>query len=148
MEIPPIFAYLLITIFVFSILFRYIFIIVLLYRTCNDCMQDLFCGYCYQDQRHTAVNSSCLPTTYDNPWVATRGRCNSTDLKGDLTWAYDYCPTDFSWMPMIGLVLYLMFFAPGMSMALFTKLCGIIEVRCHYCHLLSTVLYYQDQLTS
>ena len=76
-------------------------------------MQDLFCGYCYEDVKHVAVNSSCLPTTYDNPWVATGGRCNSTDLKGDLTWAYDFCPTDFSWMPMIGLVLYLMFFAPG-----------------------------------
>ncbi|CAG2218864.1 ITR [Mytilus edulis] len=85
------------------------------YKTCNDCMQDLFCGYCYQDVRHAALNSSCLPTTYDNPWVSTGGRCNTTDLKGDLTWAYDFCPTDFSWMPMLGLVLYLIFFAPGMG---------------------------------
>ncbi|XP_076106594.1 proton myo-inositol cotransporter-like [Mytilus galloprovincialis] len=85
------------------------------YKTCNDCMQDLFCGYCYQDVRHAAVNSSCLPTTYDNPWVSTGGRCNTTVLKGDLTWAYDFCPTDFSWMPMLGLVLYLIFFAPGMG---------------------------------
>lgn len=82
-------------------------------RTCNDCRQDLDCGYCYIDLDDAVANATCLPTTYDNPWTATSGRCNSSELPGKLTWAYDYCPTPYSWMPMVGLVLYLVFFAPG-----------------------------------
>lgn len=82
-------------------------------RTCNDCRQDLECGYCYVDLDDVVANASCLPTSYDNPWAATIGRCNSSYLPGQLTWAYDYCPTPYSWMPMVGLVLYLVFFAPG-----------------------------------
>ncbi|KAK7101483.1 proton myo-inositol cotransporter-like [Littorina saxatilis] len=85
------------------------------YRTCNDCRQDLDCGYCYVDLGEAVANATCLPTTYDNPWTATIGRCNHSELPGQLTWAYDYCPTAYSWMPMVGLVLYLIFFAPGMG---------------------------------
>ncbi|KAI8763927.1 proton myo-inositol cotransporter, partial [Biomphalaria glabrata] len=85
------------------------------YRTCNDCRQDLDCGYCYVDLPTLIVNSSCLPTTYEHPWTSTVGRCNSSTLPGSLTWAYDYCPTPYSWMPMVGLVLYLVSFAPGMG---------------------------------
>lgn len=85
------------------------------YRTCNACRQDLECGYCYVDMPEYVINSSCLPTSYDNPWTSTLGRCNSSSLPGELTWAYDYCPTPYSWMPMVGLVLYLISFAPGMG---------------------------------
>ncbi|KAL5015124.1 hypothetical protein ScPMuIL_009394 [Solemya velum] len=85
------------------------------HSSCNDCMQDLYCGYCYLDLITGVHNSSCLPADYDNPWQSTIGRCNSTSLPGELTWAYDYCPTQYSWMPMVGLVLYLIFFAPGMG---------------------------------
>ncbi|KAK6175687.1 hypothetical protein SNE40_014088 [Patella caerulea] len=87
------------------------------YRNCNDCRRDLTCGFCYIDLDDNVANSSCLPTDYDNPWLATSGRCNvSTEyLPGRLTWAYDYCPTSYSWMPMVGLVLYLISFAPGMG---------------------------------
>ncbi|GFO21216.1 proton myo-inositol cotransporter [Plakobranchus ocellatus] len=85
------------------------------YRTCNACRQDLECGYCYVDMPDFVINSSCLPTSYDNPWTSTLGRCNSSSLPGNLTWAYDYCPTPYSWMPMVGLVLYLISFAPGMG---------------------------------
>ncbi|CAL1527026.1 unnamed protein product [Lymnaea stagnalis] len=83
--------------------------------SCNDCRKDLDCGYCYVDLPTVVTNSSCLPTSYDNPWVSTVGRCNSSALTGGVTWAYDYCPTPYSWMPMVGLVLYLISFAPGMG---------------------------------
>ncbi|CAI9722228.1 proton myo-inositol cotransporter-like [Octopus vulgaris] len=85
------------------------------HKNCNQCMRDLYCGYCYMDTFRGSVNSSCLPADYDNPWLSTKGRCNSTYLPGKLTWAYDYCPTPYAWMPMVGLVLYLVFFAPGMG---------------------------------
>ncbi|WAR26983.1 MYCT-like protein, partial [Mya arenaria] len=86
------------------------------HRTCNDCMMDLSCGYCFVDNEDTAIsNSSCLPTGTDNPWVSGMGQCSQQTLPGKLTWAYDYCPSPFSWMPMVGLVLYLVTFAPGMG---------------------------------
>ena len=61
------------------------------------------------------VNASCLSSDYNEPIHSTAGRCNvsTSKLAGDLTWAYDFCPTQFAWMAMAGLVLYLVFFAPG-----------------------------------
>ncbi|KAL3852963.1 hypothetical protein ACJMK2_016568 [Sinanodonta woodiana] len=86
------------------------------YSTCNQCMLDLNCGFCYVDNGNAGIsNSSCLPADYDNPWNAKSGRCKKASDKSDVTWAYDYCPTPYSWMPMVGLILYLVFFAPGMG---------------------------------
>ena len=33
----------------------------------------------------------------------------------DITFASDYCPSNYAWLIMVGLVLYLFFFAPGMG---------------------------------
>lgn len=85
------------------------------YVDCNSCMRDLTCGYCYLDTDNGPQNGTCLRANYDEPFKAVSGRCNDTHLPGDLTWAYDFCPTQFYWMPMIGLVAYLIFFAPGMG---------------------------------
>ncbi|XP_013395118.1 proton myo-inositol cotransporter isoform X2 [Lingula anatina] len=85
------------------------------HSTCDQCMVDLSCGFCYNDANNTAVNGSCLATSYDDPLTSLYGRCNSTSLPGSVAWAYDYCPTSFSWMAMVGLVSYLVFFAPGMG---------------------------------
>lgn len=31
----------------------------------------------------------------------------------DLHWAYSFCPTPYFWAALLGLILYLIFFAPG-----------------------------------
>ena len=75
---------------------------------------------------HAPLYGSCLQTDYNNYVHSTVGRCNVTVMTSsttaaevrvagaaDVTWAYDYCPTDFAWMAVAGLVLYLIFFAPG-----------------------------------
>ena len=50
-------------------------------------------------------------------FVLYAGRCNASALKEHMTphleWAYDYCPSQYAWMAIFGLVLYLAFFAPG-----------------------------------
>jgi len=77
-------------------------------------MVDILCGYCFVDGGGSGVtNSSCLAVSLDNPWMSKMGPCNSQKLPGKLTWAYDYCPSPYSWMPMVGLILYLVTFAPG-----------------------------------
>lgn len=45
------------------------------------------------------------------PWSF---RCSNSSLMKDQTyWAYNYCPTSYSWLVLLGLVLYLAAFAPG-----------------------------------
>ena len=42
------------------------------------------------------------------------GRCsNYTDFSPDLFWAYEYCPNQFAWMAILGLLLYVAFFTIG-----------------------------------
>ncbi|ELU05720.1 hypothetical protein CAPTEDRAFT_168828, partial [Capitella teleta] len=83
------------------------------YGNCNFCMQDIYCGYCYEHTSHGPLNGSCLPSNYNSPAKSLSGRCNHSTIVGSLTWAYDYCPTEYSWMALAGLVLFLFFYAPG-----------------------------------
>ncbi|XP_067935767.1 proton myo-inositol cotransporter-like [Watersipora subatra] len=89
------------------------------HRTCGDCRMDIGCGYCYIELGYdNAVNGSCLPTSPDDWLHSFEGRCDNylqEDVDSRLVWAYDFCPTKFYWLPMVGLVLYLVFFAPGMG---------------------------------
>lgn len=38
-----------------------------------------------------------------------------TEATDDPIWAYNYCPTPYSWTVLLGLILYLAFFAPGLK---------------------------------
>ena len=91
------------------------------YTFCDPCMRDKHCGFCYDDGREEGpTNGSCLAISFDwhgDPVTdhAVNGRCSATSLTKPITWAYDYCPTNTAWMSTFGLVLYLVFFAPGMG---------------------------------
>ncbi|XP_078250508.1 proton myo-inositol cotransporter isoform X3 [Pogona vitticeps] len=51
-----------------------------------------------------------------NTTCTNYGCSNDTVLKTqDIFWAYNYCPTPYSWTALLGLILYLVFFAPGMG---------------------------------
>ncbi|CAH1782788.1 unnamed protein product [Owenia fusiformis] len=88
------------------------------YSVCEGCVNNPNCGFCYIDVPTIGVtNGSCLDTLGSDPVMSDYGRCsNSTGLaKDQAIWAYDFCPTAFSWMTLLGLVLYLAAFAPGMG---------------------------------
>ena len=76
-------------------------------------MNDVNCGYCYLDLPAGPSNSTCVPIAAKDNSFAAFGRCNITDPPNPVTWAYDYCPTSYSWMAFVGLIAYLAFFAPG-----------------------------------
>ena len=81
-------------------------------------MTNLNCGYCYDDTSDGPQNGSCLAVILDSHGdrdtsQSGYGRCQHGDIPGGLTWAYEYCPTDVAWTATFGLILYLMFFAPG-----------------------------------
>ncbi|XP_052779061.1 proton myo-inositol cotransporter-like [Mya arenaria] len=86
------------------------------YTWCEGCIENIECGFCYNDFGQGPVNGSCLPIDGDDSGHSKVGRCNATTgEEPDLIFAYQYCPTDYSWMGIAGLGLYLMFFAPGMG---------------------------------
>ncbi|GAB5573670.1 proton myo-inositol cotransporter [Prionailurus iriomotensis] len=87
------------------------------YSYCNECMLDPDCGFCYKMNRSTVIDSSCVPVNKASTNEAAWGRCeNETKFKTEeVFWAYNFCPTPYSWTALLGLILYLVFFAPGMG---------------------------------
>ncbi|XP_040018202.2 proton myo-inositol cotransporter [Gasterosteus aculeatus] len=87
-----------------------------LYGSCELCMLDPDCGFCYRENGSAVFDSSCVPAGQASTDHAAWGRCsNQTEATGSPTWAYNYCPTSYSWVVLTGLLLYLGFFAPGMG---------------------------------
>ncbi|XP_043963600.1 proton myo-inositol cotransporter-like [Gambusia affinis] len=86
------------------------------YQMCEPCMLDPRCGFCYRENSSALLASSCVPVNKATTERAAWGRCSNSTLMRDQTyWAYNYCPTSFSWLVLLGLVLYLAAFAPGMG---------------------------------
>uniref|UniRef100_UPI00358F9528 proton myo-inositol cotransporter n=1 Tax=Myxine glutinosa TaxID=7769 RepID=UPI00358F9528 len=84
------------------------------YKICDPCMQNPACGYCYSHNFSGAIFGYCDPAKEDGTEEAISGRCsNVTD--NHYEWAYNYCPTPDAWLAILGLVLYLLAFAPGMG---------------------------------
>ncbi|XP_069019220.1 solute carrier family 2 member 13b [Embiotoca jacksoni] len=87
-----------------------------LYGSCERCMLDPGCGFCYRDNGTRVFDSSCVPVDQTFTDYPAWGRCwNQTEAAGGPMWAYNYCPTSYSWIVLMGLILYLAFFAPGMG---------------------------------
>ncbi|KAG7267892.1 hypothetical protein CRUP_033018 [Coryphaenoides rupestris] len=83
---------------------------------CEQCMLDPSCGFCYRDNGSALFASSCAPVNMVSTEQAAWGRCSNTSQGREQTfWAYNYCPTPYSWLVLLGLLLYLAAFAPGMG---------------------------------
>ncbi|KAK0155247.1 Proton myo-inositol cotransporter [Merluccius polli] len=86
------------------------------YQVCEQCMLDPGCGFCYRDNSSALFASSCVPVNMVSTERAAWGRCsNSSQGREQTYWAYNYCPTPYSWLVLLGLLLYLAAFAPGMG---------------------------------
>uniref|UniRef100_A0A3Q3JNI4 Proton myo-inositol cotransporter n=1 Tax=Monopterus albus TaxID=43700 RepID=A0A3Q3JNI4_MONAL len=85
-------------------------------RSCEHCMLDSNCGFCYRENASGVYDSSCVPVNQASSDHAAWGSCsNQTEAADSPFWAYNYCPTSYSWIVLLGLILYLAFFAPGMG---------------------------------
>ncbi|XP_077400035.1 proton myo-inositol cotransporter-like isoform X2 [Vanacampus margaritifer] len=86
------------------------------YQLCEPCMLDPACGFCYRENGSALLTSSCVPVNRASTEQAAWGRCsNSSQMREHTYWAYNYCPTSFSWLVLLGLMFYLAAFAPGMG---------------------------------
>ncbi|XP_038069669.1 proton myo-inositol cotransporter-like [Patiria miniata] len=90
------------------------------YSNCERCILQEECGFCFDVNRTgSVVNGSCLPINESSTGYSNVGRCSAAegfvDGSGELDWSEEYCPTKFGIMALVGLIVYLMFFAPGMG---------------------------------
>ncbi|GAB1603581.1 proton myo-inositol cotransporter-like [Argonauta hians] len=84
------------------------------YSNCDKCIEDDDCGFKYMDNGQTVKFGYCLPkgNTSDDSKICLPGNESN---KNHEVFALDFCPSDYSWMAILGLVLYLIFFSPGMG---------------------------------
>ncbi|KAK7482777.1 hypothetical protein BaRGS_00025943, partial [Batillaria attramentaria] len=88
------------------------------YSICEDCILNTDCGYCF-DEDVSGYGTCLLAKDGDKEVYSTYGRCgeNTTFINTTFghTWAYGYCPTDYTWMAVLGLALFVLSFAPGLG---------------------------------
>ncbi|XP_022099835.1 proton myo-inositol cotransporter-like isoform X2 [Acanthaster planci] len=87
------------------------------YRDCDWCILQEECGFCFiQTSGGAVLNGSCLPINETSTEYSEVGRCSwAAEVDSELEWSAEYCPTKFGIMALVGLIVYLMFFAPGMG---------------------------------
>ncbi|KAH9302069.1 hypothetical protein KI387_013652 [Taxus chinensis] len=71
---------------------------------CNGCL-DAGCGFC------TATGNQMLPGSCFVANTTAEGYC----LRSSHQWFTDGCPSSYGWLAILGLVLYIAFFSPGMG---------------------------------
>ncbi|XP_057849581.1 inositol transporter 1 isoform X2 [Cryptomeria japonica] len=72
---------------------------------CKGCL-DAACGFC------TASGNQMLPGSCFVANTTAKGYC----LQSSHHWFTDACPSSYGWLAILGLVLYIAFFSPGMGM--------------------------------
>eukprot|EP00052_Salpingoeca_macrocollata_P008872 m.69949 g.69949 ORF g.69949 m.69949 type:complete len:534 (-) comp16807_c0_seq1:51-1652(-) len=72
------------------------------YDRCTACVKSDSCGFCGRD-----------PVYGSDACVA--GNSSSALSPCTSNYAYDYCPTDYAWLTIVALCLYIVCFAPGMG---------------------------------
>ncbi|PIK36471.1 putative proton myo-inositol cotransporter [Apostichopus japonicus] len=85
--------------------------------SCDSCILYEECGFCFDSYpNHSIANSYCLPEDQRYQNQSSDGPCSRLQLPANqYTWAPDYCPSPLSFLALVGLIMYLMFFAPGMG---------------------------------
>lgn len=95
------------------------------FESCERCMLSPDCGFCYWENASGVLDSSCLRVAAASTDRSAEGSCSNQSWTEQAAtgpfqaagpfWGYNYCPSSWSWLVLLGLVLYLAFFAPGMG---------------------------------
>ncbi|BFZ08922.1 hypothetical protein BsWGS_11961 [Bradybaena similaris] len=87
-------------------------------RTCHDCVRSDSCGFCYATFNNIIKDGSCVGVNKDEQDFATEGRCSMNNatkkfLTPSVTFSYGFCPSEYGWLAVVGMVLFVLGFAPG-----------------------------------
>ena len=56
---------------------------------------------------------ACLPVDKNNITHSAIGMCSEANKTSGIVWGYDFCPSSFGYMALVGMVLYLLIFGQG-----------------------------------
>uniref|UniRef100_A0A7E4V885 MFS domain-containing protein n=1 Tax=Panagrellus redivivus TaxID=6233 RepID=A0A7E4V885_PANRE len=92
------------------------------HSNCDYCVTDDRCGFCTSSSSDNSIAGYCLPVAPLSPDAhSTTGACstgfNSTSSPTSYTWEHSFCHTKYTFLPIGIMVIYLIFFASGMSPA-------------------------------
>ena len=104
------------------------------WKNCNDCVVDDDCHYCVFNgsyNSHEAIglctssrdsdfyrDHQCfVPDDVINYTTTTADsdQCYSLEAQNATVQTFEYCPSDFAWLTMAALVMYIVAFSPGMG---------------------------------
>lgn len=87
------------------------------FNDCSACSQIPECGFCFSTSpgSDVIISASCLRVNSSHHDQSVAGRCQEASRSVQDIWALEWCPSAYSWVTMLGMALYLMFFAPGMG---------------------------------
>lgn len=85
------------------------------YSQCDECIMDSVCSFCYEN-KPDVIQGDCLPVSNTSKYISALGACNSSlTLSNDFMKFERYCPVSFSWVAIVGLALFLVFYVIGMG---------------------------------
>lgn len=86
------------------------------YNDCSSCSRNPLCGFCFLESKTSGnvISASCYHVNITHKDQSTLGNCTSGSSSEHI-WAYEWCPSAYSWLTVVGMVMYLFFFAPGMG---------------------------------
>ncbi|XP_075250865.1 proton myo-inositol cotransporter-like isoform X2 [Convolutriloba macropyga] len=86
--------------------------------SCSSCLSKSECGFCFHENNDGVFDFAfCLPYHQDDDDFSELGACsNQSEMSTDsLTWTHDYCPSQYAFLTVISMVIYLAGFASGMG---------------------------------
>lgn len=86
------------------------------FSACSACSRNPECGFCFTPSSNSSLiaSATCLHVNSSHHDQSIMGNC-SIGSASDHIWAYEWCPSAYSWVTVLGMVMYLFFFAPGMG---------------------------------
>ena len=83
---------------------------------CSQCIQERECGFCYSSTNES-MNScvSVLGGVKGEKLKSEVGTECSEGTNERVIWAENWCPSPYSWLTLLGLSSYLLFFGPGLG---------------------------------
>lgn len=86
------------------------------FNDCSSCSQEPQCGFCFSSNpgSNVIVSALCLHVNSSHHDRSVSNKC-MYGSKDEEIWAFEWCPSAYSWVTMLGMVLYLLCFAPGMG---------------------------------
>jgi len=90
---------------------------------CHSCIEFPQCGFCFRDDPVLGITEgSCLESRENQSYLASEdGACSNFSLTSGFennngyVWSFEWCPSQYGWITVLGLIVYLFCFAPGMG---------------------------------